>query len=372
MLKPFCSGTKQQARWLDERDFGSHLDADEALILAISDRDRGLIWPMTRQLHWWKCSMWVSRDQLSVGELSRSVRSQLSVVVFLCHAVSCFHSLPRFLLCWYSIPYSLVEWWCFLSHAFICFITLKKLQGKVGKVDNIVNDDEEAALPTKFGSGALWKRESFSRRREWDPRELRKHCDRTAAFSHVRSWSSISLLLRVSGGPSPRLHASREWSSSSAVRAVKNPPAFPPFLHLMKTRGEDIRPSISRQFSSHVFRWISAHVLSPASSRGIVLPGLISIPQRTRTMEPARAIRRWQAMLRDRPPTPQWLMMRGGRRGSWRLLPHSFRLSAVSRRGWDKARMQVPKYYYTASISLCCCYYHFLIPGDIYTYFLFA
>lgn len=45
-----------------------------------------------------------------------------------------------------------------------------------------------------------------------------------------------------------------------------NPPAFPPFLHLMKTRGEDIRPSISRNSTSHMFWWISAHVLSPASS----------------------------------------------------------------------------------------------------------
>lgn len=107
----------------------------------------------------------------------------------------------------------------------------------------------------------------------------------------------------------PQLHFSREWSSSSAVRAVKNPPAFPPFLHLMKTRGEDIRPSISGQSTSHVFQWISAHVLSPASSGGIVLPGLISIPQRKRTMEAARTIRRWQAMPRDRPPTPWCLMM---------------------------------------------------------------
>lgn len=84
-------------------------------------------------------------------------------------------------------------------------------------------------------------------------------------FTAKSSSTKLPLSIRR---PSPRLHFLREWSSSSAVRAVKNPPAFPPFLHVMKTRGEDIRPSISRQSTSHVFRWISAHVLSPASSGG--------------------------------------------------------------------------------------------------------
>lgn len=53
---------------------------------------------------------------------------------------------------------------------------------------------------------------------------------------------------------------------SAAVPAVRNPPAFPPFLPLMKTRGEDIRPSISHKSTSHMFWWISAHEPSPASS----------------------------------------------------------------------------------------------------------
>lgn len=140
--------------------------------------------------------------------------------------------------------------------------------------------------------------------------ELQRSLRFTELILYFAASSTSSKLLLSIRRPSPRLHSSRERSSSSAVRAVKNPPAFPPFLHLMKTRGEDIRPSIGRQSTSHVFRWISAHVLSPASSGGIVLPGLISIPQRTQTMEPARAIRRWQATPRDRPPTPRCLMMR--------------------------------------------------------------
>lgn len=144
----------------------------------------------------------------------------------------------------------------------------------------------------------------------WGNGELRRSLRFTELILYFAASLTSSKLLLSIRRPSPRLHSSRERSSGSAVRAVKNPPAFPPFLHLMKTRGEDIRPSIGRQSTSHVFRWNSAHVLSPASSRGIVLPGLISIPQRTRTMEPAWAIRRWQATPRDRPPTPRCLMMR--------------------------------------------------------------
>lgn len=99
----------------------------------------------------------------------------------------------------------------------------------------------------------------------------RRDCN---VLEHSQSWCFISLLIRVPpkySWVSRALHPNfilREWSSSSTVRVVKNPPAFPPFLHLMKTRGEDIRHSISRQSTSHVFRWIPTHVLSPASSGG--------------------------------------------------------------------------------------------------------
>lgn len=77
----------------------------------------------------------------------------------------------------------------------------------------------------------------------------------------------LILLPLIIGRPSSQwrcIWGERE-RSALALRAVKNPPAFPPFLPLMKTRGEDIRPSISHKSTSHVFRWISAHVLSPAS-----------------------------------------------------------------------------------------------------------
>lgn len=99
---------------------------------------------------------------------------------------------------------------------------------------------------------------------------------RTAMFLNVQGVESfISLLNKANPIASGNQEASiptvldltRERECSSpALPAVKNPPAFPPFLPLMKTRGEDIRPSISHKSTSHVFRWISAHVLSPASS----------------------------------------------------------------------------------------------------------
>lgn len=63
------------------------------------------------------------------------------------------------------------------------------------------------------------------------------HCYESGALSPLmRKWS--------------RFHS--VWTScllsatpNAPIPAVRNPPAFPPFLHVMKTRGEDIRPSIS-------------------------------------------------------------------------------------------------------------------------------
>lgn len=49
-------------------------------------------------------------------------------------------------------------------------------------------------------------------------------------------------------------------------RGEESPLAFPPFLGLMKTRRENIKTSISRESTSHVFWWISTHVQSPAIS----------------------------------------------------------------------------------------------------------
>ena len=48
--------------------------------------------------------------------------------------------------------------------------------------------------------------------------------------------------------------------------AEENPPAFPPFLLLMKTRGKDIKTSISHKSTSHMFWWIPTHVPSPTIS----------------------------------------------------------------------------------------------------------
>ncbi len=69
-------------------------------------------------------------------------------------------------------------------------------------------------------------------------------------------WVNVLCLTKVLGTGAP----------NAAIPMVRNPPAFPPFLRLMKTRGEDIRPSISHKSTSHMFWWISAHVPSPASS----------------------------------------------------------------------------------------------------------
>lgn len=86
--------------------------------------------------------------------------------------------------------------------------------------------------------------------------------DRAAAFSNVHR--AVPLLHRkfqfLQTAPEyqeafPAGFIRRESEAAAgAVHAVRNPPAFPPFLPVMKTRGEDIRPSISRQSASHVFR----------------------------------------------------------------------------------------------------------------------
>lgn len=160
-----------------------------------------------------------------------------------------------------------------LLNAFYLFLIpqlAQSLRYEVCGIDSIVNNDWEAVLQTKSGSGASGKRN-----RPLVEKIAQRHY-RPAKFSNVQGVGSfISILKEANPATSGKqeasiptaLHLTRERERSRpALPAVKNPPAFPPFLPLMKTRGEDIRPSISHKSTSHVFWWIASHVLSPASS----------------------------------------------------------------------------------------------------------
>lgn len=102
-------------------------------------------------------------------------------------------------------------------------------------------------------------------------------------------------------------HWLRAEALNAAVPSVTSPLAFPPFLHLMKTRREDIRPSISRESTSHMFWWISAHVLSPGELRGSCCRALSAFLGGYRQCNHMGY--RWQATPRHRRATPSCLIM---------------------------------------------------------------
>lgn len=143
----------------------------------------------------------------------------------------------------------------------------QSLRYEVCRIDSIVNGDWEAVLQTRSGSGASGKRNRPL------VEEIVQRQYRPAMFKVLNPlFQNLNKAIPVASGKQEAsiltaLHLTRERERSRpALPAVKNPPAFPPFLPLMKTRGEDIRPSISHKSTSHVFRWIAAHVLSPMSS----------------------------------------------------------------------------------------------------------
>lgn len=110
---------------------------------------------------------------------------------------------------------------------------------------------------------------NFLRHSDWKRLQTPVNRYESGALSNaVMCTTGQGCQIRWANAAAPLCLTQSLWTGSpnAAVPAVRNPPAFPPFLPLMKTRGEDIRPSISHKSTSHMFWWISAHVQSPASS----------------------------------------------------------------------------------------------------------
>jgi len=125
------------------------------------------------------------------------------------------------------------------------------------------------AKPRKLGSGCrsrcLTTLDSLAIRSPTTAKcKTQKERGMTAASCY--EWGGGSNVLNGPEAPLCLTQLLGTGAPSAAVPAVRNPPAFPPFLRLMRTRGEDIRPSISRKTTSHVFWWISADVPSPRHS----------------------------------------------------------------------------------------------------------
>lgn len=127
------------------------------------------------------------------------------------------------------------------------------------------------------------------RAEETELRHLLTLADMILYFPANSSFSK--LLLSIRRPPSPVLHSSRVKRQLGRA-CVEEPPCFPP----IPSSNEDQRRGYQALNQPPVhFTCVSMNLRScaePRRLRGIVLSGLISIPQRMRTMEPAWAIRR--------------------------------------------------------------------------------